>query len=453
VTQTDYINVIERPPTAEFSASLALGVRPLTVTFTDNSNGVITGRQWDFGDGSTSTQQNPTHVYAAAGTYTVSLQVSGPGGVDKRIRANAITVSETPPDVDFVASSTSGVLPLNVTFTDTSIGAATDWLWDFGDAAASTEQKPIHVYTTAGAYTVSLTVKGPGGSNTRSKSNYINITTPQVNPLRSVLLLPASSMSDGLAGTDLQYVLTLSNTGNVADLYTVSITSAWPTTCSVASVLQPSAGSSIFNVKVRIPSSASGGDENRAQVTVRSQVSPTVMATAWITTIADGLATVTPEGGFLIFTDTQGNQTSVQVGPAAVTDTVTLILAPFYTVTSPNGYAFAGHAFNLSAYVGSVQASGYVFKSPITVTINYSDPNVTGLDETTLKLLYWTGSEWVDAADTCIPVSRYVYDPIRNRFVLPICHLTRFIANSEIKKGERGIRRGWPIRKTYASEW
>jgi PKD repeat protein len=411
---------------ANFVGTPMSGVRPLNVVFTDTSMGVIRTWLWSFGDGVTSTQQSLTHVYSATGVYTVSLRVSGPGGTDTRTRTSYITVNEQPPAANFTAVPTSGVLPLNVVFTYTSTGVVTGWLWDFGDAVTSTQQNPAHVYTAAGVYTVSLTVSGPDGSTTLTRGNYITVSNPSGNPIRSVKILPASITSDGLAGATVLYTLTMSNTGNVADLYVVSVAGTWPVTVSPSTVLQSPAGSTRLNVWVTIPSNASGGEYNRAHVIVRSQVSPTVSASAWITTVADGQAVVTPGGGSLVFTDTQNDPTVIQVGPGAVTGTVTLILAPVETATAPSSFAFAGHAFDLSAYVGNERVLGYTFAQPITVTISYSNYDVTGLDESKLMLSYWTGTEWADAASTCKPSATYVRMPAQNRLSIAICHLTHF---------------------------
>lgn len=78
------------PPVAGFSASPRSGLAPLTVAFTDQSSGTVTDWLWQFGEGLTSTLQNPTHTFAAAGWYTVTLTVSGPGGSDTLTRANTI---------------------------------------------------------------------------------------------------------------------------------------------------------------------------------------------------------------------------------------------------------------------------------------------------------------------------------------------------------------------------
>jgi PKD repeat protein len=74
---------------------------------------------------------------------------------------------------DFTADVTSGPVPLTVNFTDQSSGDITSWSWDFGDGSTSTEQNPAHTYTDSGTYTVSLTVTGPEGTDTETKTDFI----------------------------------------------------------------------------------------------------------------------------------------------------------------------------------------------------------------------------------------------------------------------------------------
>ncbi len=142
---------------------------------------------WDFeNDGvADSTEQNPGHLYPAAGMYTVNLTVTGPGGSDDEVKVEYITVTSAPvpaPVADFNADPVSGVEPLNVQFTDLSTGAITGYSWDFENdgVADSTEQNPGHLYPAAGMYTVNLTVTGPGGSDDEVKVEYITVTAAPV---------------------------------------------------------------------------------------------------------------------------------------------------------------------------------------------------------------------------------------------------------------------------------
>jgi PKD repeat protein len=179
-TQTDYITVTTSAPVAGFTATPTGGVAPLGVQFTDSSTGTIDSWSWDFGDGSpTSSIQNPAHTYATAGSYTVSLTVTGPGGADSETRNDYITVTTSAPVAGFTATPTNGAAPLAVQFTDSSTGTIDSWSWDFGDGSATSSiQNTDHTYATAGSYTVSLTVTGPGGADSDTKTDYITVTTP-----------------------------------------------------------------------------------------------------------------------------------------------------------------------------------------------------------------------------------------------------------------------------------
>ncbi|MFW9769954.1 MAG: PKD domain-containing protein, partial [Candidatus Thorarchaeota archaeon] len=165
-------------PRGDFVGNPTSGCTPLTVVFTDLSTGEITSWDWDFGDGGSSTEQNPTYTYNTAGSYTVILTVTGPGGFDTETKAGYIKVYD-PPVADFSAIPTTGNSPLNVSFTDLSAGSPTSWNWDFGDGVGtSTEQNPSYTYITPGTYTVTLSVSNACASDDEIKVDYINVTTP-----------------------------------------------------------------------------------------------------------------------------------------------------------------------------------------------------------------------------------------------------------------------------------
>ncbi|MFC2140881.1 PKD domain-containing protein [Acidobacteriota bacterium] len=166
------------PPTAAFVGSPTTGMAPLNVSFTDQSIGA-TSWSWDFGDTGTSTLRNPSHLYTAAGTYTVSLTVTNSYGSDNEIKTDYITVTPTiPPVADFTSSTTTASVGQNVTFTDQSTNNPTSWSWTFagGTPATSTDQNPVVVYSTPGTYTVSLTATNSAGSDTETKIDYMTVT-------------------------------------------------------------------------------------------------------------------------------------------------------------------------------------------------------------------------------------------------------------------------------------
>lgn len=163
-------------PLADFEGTPTVGEAPLLVTFTDLSIFIVNTWEWDFGDGNTSTDQNPVHEYIFTGDFTVTLIITGPGGSDTLIRPNYIDVNFIVPTADFVGTPTSGIAPLEVSFTDLSVDSVNTWVWDFGDGGNSYSQNPVYTYLTEGTYTVSLTVGGPGGSNEMVKTDYITVS-------------------------------------------------------------------------------------------------------------------------------------------------------------------------------------------------------------------------------------------------------------------------------------
>jgi len=92
-------------------------------------------------------------------------------------RSNYINVSAPPGGLvaQFTANVTTGAAPLKVQFTSTSTGTIATYLWSFGDGTTSTQASPAHTFNGAGRYTVSLTVTGVGGSNTLTKTRYIDV--------------------------------------------------------------------------------------------------------------------------------------------------------------------------------------------------------------------------------------------------------------------------------------
>ncbi len=102
-----FLNHAAAAPAADFTADVTADPPPLTVNFTDNSSGNITSWEWDFGDGGTSMEQNPSHTYNDLGRYTVSLTITGPGGSDTETKPDyiiAATVVVIPKDGDWASS-------------------------------------------------------------------------------------------------------------------------------------------------------------------------------------------------------------------------------------------------------------------------------------------------------------------------------------------------------------
>jgi PGF-pre-PGF domain-containing protein len=172
-------------PVANFTGTPTSGTAPLTVQFTDQSTGSPMSWNWSFGDGNYSSPQSPSHTYAFAGTFTVSLNTTNAAGSNLSTRSNYINVTSSiiPPTASFTGTPTTGAVPLTVQFTDTSNGSPTSWNWSFGDGSYSTVRNPPHTYSLNGTYTVSLNVTNAAGSNTAIRANYISVSIiPPVTP-------------------------------------------------------------------------------------------------------------------------------------------------------------------------------------------------------------------------------------------------------------------------------
>jgi len=165
------------PPAADFGVNASSGAAPFTVAFTDLSTGSVNARLWDFGDGQFSTDPNPVHTFLEQGSYNVTLTALGFSGQDKDTKNDCVRVGPpggaNAPVANFRADRTAGNIPLTVKFSDRSSGDVSGWSWNFGDGSGASVKDPEHTYTTAGVFTVSLTVSGPGGSNSITKLDFI----------------------------------------------------------------------------------------------------------------------------------------------------------------------------------------------------------------------------------------------------------------------------------------
>lgn len=153
------------------------------VTFTNISEDATGCNFWDFGDGTTSNESDPVHIYTVAGEYTVCLTAENPYGTDTYCGTIYISL---PPDAAF--SYTGDPI---VTFTDLTLNDPTSWSWNFGDATTSTLQNPVHTFTSEGTFTVCLTATNALGFEVYCLPVTIDSTE---------LLAPAADYSFTVAG-------------------------------------------------------------------------------------------------------------------------------------------------------------------------------------------------------------------------------------------------------------
>jgi gliding motility-associated-like protein len=157
------IKVLPRP-VANFTYSDTTRCQPNhTVNFTDASANAVSWA-WDFGDGNTSTQQNPSHTYTGYGVFTVKLVVTNSSGcTDSLIKQNLVQIRR--PEVVFLGLPVRGCVPytINPIAGIATSDVVTSYLWDFGDGNTSTSTTPSNTYTQQGTYTVKLTITTSDG--------------------------------------------------------------------------------------------------------------------------------------------------------------------------------------------------------------------------------------------------------------------------------------------------
>ncbi len=199
---------INKSPTALFTVP-ALKCETQAFQFTDKSvpnEGVITKWTWDFGDGMTSAEQNPTHTFVKGGKYAVSLTVQTDKGCISSVYSLDVIVNELPEvdfDVpDFCLADGSAQFTNKTTISD-GTGSQLVYFWDFGDPQANAQRPNTsslkdasHRYTKAGRYTVKLTVRSASGcEETITKIFVVNGSVPKAD---FIVKNPGGLCSNGL---------------------------------------------------------------------------------------------------------------------------------------------------------------------------------------------------------------------------------------------------------------
>jgi PKD repeat protein len=203
----------EEPTVSDFDYTRIGTEPPCLVNFTNKSKNA-TSYQWDFGDGFSSIAANPSHTYQSSGSFTISLNATGPSGTVSSSKDVYIYEKSTQlPSPNFAITGNGGTAPCVVSFVNTSTNA-TSYSWNFGDGGSSFSTNPSHTYSIGGDFTVTLTATNSAGS--KSVSETVSIVDKQMTQVKimkvTLVGMPFTNSSgvswDPFDGPDVYFNLT-----------------------------------------------------------------------------------------------------------------------------------------------------------------------------------------------------------------------------------------------------
>lgn len=207
-----------KAPVASFSTACTDLSCGFDASASSDPDGTIADFTWDFGDGQTATGANPTHTYSTPGTYQVRLNVTDNLGAGSVV-TNAVAASA--PNQAPVAALTSTCAGFNCSFDGSTSsdpdGSVSSWVWDFGDGQTGTGKTTTHTYTSAGSYTVKLTVTDDKGVSNQASKDLAAAPLPAGSVLGKDTF--ARVLAQGLGTADVGGIWTVSG---AASRYSVS---------------------------------------------------------------------------------------------------------------------------------------------------------------------------------------------------------------------------------------
>lgn len=197
--------VVNQPPTAAFTYECV----DLACTFdgsgsTDDGGSATLTHSWAFGDNNTASGPTPTHTFAAAGQYSVTLTVQDAESLSDTA-TEIVTVSVAPPNAPPTAQFTADCPDLRCTFDASASyddGFVDGYLWTFGDGTTSTEGAPSHSYAISGSYTVTLVVTDNDGASSQPESKALDIVNAAPVATFTVDCVGLSCSVDASGSTD-----------------------------------------------------------------------------------------------------------------------------------------------------------------------------------------------------------------------------------------------------------
>lgn len=328
------VNILQTPNVYYYTTNNT-GCSPLTVQFHCSTPATGNTFNWNFGDGGTSNQNSPSHVYTSQGLFTTSVTVTNVNGCSASYAYSAPVVVNNP-DASFHTDVTSGCPPLQVSFYSHAGSGAASYLWNFGDGTTSTQAHPVHLYTSAGVYTPSLTVTDASGctatyslpapiSAAQTATNFI--TPPPVTAC-APFTVGFSDNSFGAASWNWNF-----GDGNSSSQQNPTHTYTTPGTYTVSLTTMTNGIGCGQNIPVYRIFNIKGGKANFSFQT--EQCPPyiayfqdsSINAVSWLWNFGDGT------------TSTQQNPTHTYANPGSYTVSLTITTADGCTYTSTHNYA------------------------------------------------------------------------------------------------------------------
>jgi gliding motility-associated-like protein len=141
----------------------------------------ISSYSWNFGDGQTSTEANPVHIYSKAGSYDVYLRISTANGCTDSFKLQGAIAISDKPKADFSAAPLSACASESVQFKNLSAGNITSTKWEFGDGSISEARDPLYHYTDTGRFTIKLIIGNLACYDSVTLKDYVYVKPPIAN--------------------------------------------------------------------------------------------------------------------------------------------------------------------------------------------------------------------------------------------------------------------------------
>ncbi len=305
------------PPLASFTIPSAVVPVNSIVRFTDTSTNDPTEWLWDFGDGDTSTAQNPPHAFAEPARYEVTLTVTNAGGSTST--SQTIVVSDPP-----VASFTSEADELSVQFTDTSTNQPTSWSWTFGDGDTSSARNPVKVFDAPGTYIVTLIASNEGGASAEFTAE-VTVARRPVAAFSSSVTGLSVELTDESTRNPTFYSWTFGD-GNSSSSPSPSHTYADAGTYTVTLTVSNAAGSDSASAPVTVdfaPPIAAFTCSNQGGGSLSCDATSSAGAVAWSWSPAPAAGQGTPNASYLFGSSGTYTVTLTVENPSGASDTTT----------------------------------------------------------------------------------------------------------------------------------